>query len=109
MTEQVGYGIVPVFTLADRLRKAREVTGLDQAAFAREMGVSRQTVSSYERGSVAARLIVLKAWALRSGVPLPWLQTGESPRQDGPGGGDGLLRLDSNQRPSGYMSLLVAA
>lgn len=79
--------VIPQFNLADRLRKAREITGLDQAEFADELGVSRGTVSNNERGTVAPRQIVLKAWALRTGVPLKWLETGEAPGATGPGGG----------------------
>src|SRR5690606_27177162 len=81
-------GIIPVFTLGDRLRKARQVTGLEQEDFAAEIGVSRGTVRNYETGATTrVKPIVLKAWALRSGVPLHWIQTGESPRQGDPDGG----------------------
>lgn len=57
-------GLIPTFTLADRLRKAREVAQLDQVELADEIGISRQTVSNYETGSTQPRKIALKAWAL---------------------------------------------
>lgn len=76
MTELSVPGIVPQWTMADRLRKARETAGLEQDALAKELGVSRNTVSSYERGKVAPRRPVLIAWALRTGVPLAWLMHG---------------------------------
>ncbi|WP_405472347.1 helix-turn-helix domain-containing protein [Paenarthrobacter ilicis] len=79
--------VIPQFTVADRLRKAREHTGLDQLEFAEELGVSRATVSNNERGVVSPRKIVLKAWALRTGVPVSWLETGEAPAAIGPDGG----------------------
>ena len=44
-------GQVPEWSIEDRLRKARDLTGLDQDEFAELIGVSRGTVSSYERGS----------------------------------------------------------
>lgn len=81
-------GFIPSFDLGDRLRKAREHTGLGHSEFADEIGVSRNTVTNYERGHVVPRAIVMKMWAMRTGVPLKWLETGEVPGQGGgPGGG----------------------
>lgn len=94
-------GVIPRFTMGDRLRKARELTGLDQAAFAREIGVSRNTVGNAETDSVRVRRITLRAWAMRTGVPVEWLETGETPPS--PSGGDGASRYapwDSNPEPS---------
>lgn len=66
---------VPVFTEGDRLRKAREVIGLDQEKFADVLGVSRGTVSNYERSRTThRRVIVIRAWSLATGVPVEWLQ-----------------------------------
>jgi transcriptional regulator with XRE-family HTH domain len=70
-------GTVPVWTTPDRLRKAREQSGLDQSEFADAIGVSRGTVSNYERGSSVYRRPVQLAWAMCSGVPLEWLLTGQ--------------------------------
>jgi transcriptional regulator with XRE-family HTH domain len=70
-------GTVPDWTMTDRLRKAREQSGLDQSEFADALGVSRGTVSNYERGSTAYGRPVLLAWAMCSGVPLQWLLTGQ--------------------------------
>ena len=48
------------------------------------------------------------AWAMTTGVPLEWIETGEDkPRPDGPGGAQGLPRLDLNQQPFGYGDALV--
>lgn len=99
-TDASAAGFIPEFTMGDRLRKARQHTGLEQEEFANDLGISRGTIRNYELDRVAPRKIVLKAWALRTGVPLEWLQTGESPRQGDPDGGDALPRLDLNQRPS---------
>lgn len=79
---------IPQWTIADRLRKAREHVGLDQAEFAQAIGVSRATVSNNERGIVHPRKIVLNAWALRTTVPIEWLETGNAPT-DNPDGGPG--------------------
>ena len=98
-----------MWTLEDRLRKAREVTGLGQSEFAAEIDVSRRTVGNYESGSVAPRRIVLKAWALRSGVPLEWLETGSVTHESPSPGGDGLsvecAPRDSNPEPIDYGSV----
>lgn len=102
--------MIPQFTVGDRLRKAREVTGLEQGEFAEALGVSRNTVGNYESGNtMRLKPIVLKAWSLRTGVPLVWLETGaENPHPVDPDGGSVRLpRLDSNQRPSDYTSALV--
>lgn len=96
-------GFIPQWTLADRLRKAREQIGLDQTEFADRLGVSRSSVSNYERGTTAPRRIVLNAWAMATGVPIEWLRDGSTnPRPGDPDGGVRLPRLDSNQQPSGY-------
>jgi len=71
-------GVIPQWTIADRLRKAREQAGLEQASLALELGVAKNTVSNYERGNVAPRRPVLVAWAMATGVSLDWL----CPRQD---------------------------
>ncbi|WP_082156361.1 helix-turn-helix domain-containing protein [Cellulomonas sp. A375-1] len=99
MTSELVPGVVPQWTIGDRLRKAREAAGVSTAEFAEAIGVSRNTVTNYERGHVEPRPGALRLWALRTGVPLAWLQTGENPRPVTPDGGDGLPRLDSNQQP----------
>ena len=72
-------GIIPEWTLGDRLRKAREETGLDQGQFADEIGISRNSVSNAETGATRPIKVTLKAWALRTGVPVEWLLTGVVP------------------------------
>lgn len=88
-------GIVPEFTMRDRLRKARETAGMDQTQFAKAIGVSRATVSNYESSDRKPREIVLRAWALATGVPVEWLKFGQ--QSAGPDSG-GSLRVRSVQR-----------
>ena len=97
-------GFVPQWTIGDRLRKAREMTGLTQVQFAERVGLSRATVNNSELNKSQPRKSVVLLWAMETGVDRDWLMTGsannETPDPDGPGGE--LLRLDSNQQPSGY-------
>lgn len=99
---------IPAFTIGDRLRKAREKTGLDQGMFADEIGVSRGTVSNYERADTkeGMKRAYLTLWAMRADVPVEWLLSGRDD-QGKPPEGDGLSRLttkrawrDSNSQPS---------
>lgn len=91
-----GAGEVLVFTRGDRLRKARERLGLDQGPFAEHIGVSRNTVSSYERdGTERVKPIVIRMWAMATGVDEHWLMHGEGPTPGGPKGEPSRAALDS--------------
>lgn len=67
----------PPFGQPDRLLKAREVAGLEQAELAAALDVSRQTISNYERGISRPRRLQLREWALVCGVDLDWLVEGD--------------------------------
>ena len=69
--------IIPVFTMADRLRKARELTGMSIREFAANVGISDTTVTKYEHGYSTPRRVYLEAWARASSVNLVWLETGK--------------------------------
>lgn len=74
---------VPEWTMADRLRKVRELTGLDQSEFASLIGVSRGTVSTYESNPHAAhKRPYLLAWAYYTHTALEWIETGQEPAPD---------------------------
>lgn len=94
-------GFIPQWTIGDRLRKAREMTGLTQVQFAERVGLSRATVNNSELNKSQPRKSVVLLWAMETGVDREWLATGrvnKNPDPDGPG--QPLLRLDSNQQPS---------
>jgi transcriptional regulator with XRE-family HTH domain len=59
-------------------RRVREIRGFDanQAAFARELGVSQGQLSRYEQGSSEIGAGVLLRLARRSGKTIEWLLTG---------------------------------
>lgn len=78
---------IPQWTLGDRLRKARQLTGLGTREFADKIGVSHGTITNAEGGRHGVRKITLNAWSLATGVPVEWLETGHVNNPPGPGGG----------------------
>jgi transcriptional regulator with XRE-family HTH domain len=67
---------VPTFHQGDWLRKAREHAGLEKQQLADEIGIHRASVARYESGEQRVKRPVLIAWAMVTGVPLEWLETG---------------------------------
>lgn len=80
MSQQTQDTLVPQWTLGDRLGKALKVAGMRQQDMADELGIERQTVSNYINGVTRPKLMVLKVWAMRTGVPIGWLLTDETGR-----------------------------
>lgn len=68
--------VIPVWTISDRLRKAREAAGLSQGELAVLMRVSRQTISNYENPGWTRRRqgVVIDQWAAKTGVPVEWIE-----------------------------------
>jgi transcriptional regulator with XRE-family HTH domain len=75
--------VIPQWTMGDRLRKARHLTGLDTRAFAELIGISQKSVTNAEGDHVKARRITINAWALATGVPVQWLLEGDVVRHQG--------------------------
>jgi transcriptional regulator with XRE-family HTH domain len=103
----------PAFSMGDRLRKARELTGLEKQVFAEQIGIHRDSLTKYESDRQAPRPPVLMAWALATGVDLEWLKTGAEEQTSGPTGGGGAFSpwsplSDSNRRPPLYKSGALA-
>ena len=73
---------VPTWTVGDRLRKAREEAGISVEGMAYELGLSRTTITNYERrpGKRGVPHTVLRVWADVCGVDFTWLQTGAGTR-----------------------------
>ncbi|WP_209706985.1 helix-turn-helix domain-containing protein [Leucobacter exalbidus] len=92
--------MIPEWTLADRLRKARETTGLDQIEFAERSGISRTSITNYEQGKRAPRGLYLRAWSEATGVPVEWLETGTAPTEEV--GAESSRLPESNWRPIHY-------
>lgn len=92
----------PRFTLdfSDRLALAQRRCGLSVQELADRIEVHRNTVSAWINGRARPRTRDLKAYALATGYPVPWLETGEAP-SDGDGADPSRLR-ESNPRPIHY-------
>lgn len=69
---------IPQWTLADRLRKARDHAGLNQADFAKRIGIARSSIVNYETGRTSPSRPVILSWAFATGVSLEWL-IGDTP------------------------------
>lgn len=72
------------FDLADRIRKAMRVSGLDQVELGALVGVSGSAVSGWARGKVTPAQHYVERIASATDVPLNWLLNGDTPRQPTP-------------------------
>lgn len=81
------------FHEGDRLRKAREELELSQEDVAYSTGISRATISTYERGGKVKRAY-RNQLALALSVTTHWLETGEIAES----GGDDGIPADINRR-----------
>ncbi len=73
MTRQVSSSRVPVFSLGERIRKAREDLGLSQQQFADVLDVDRKTVSNWEGSRNQPRYGDLMLISSVTDVSLEWL------------------------------------
>lgn len=67
------------FGLGDRLAKSLHVAGITSNDMADELEVSRTTISNYLNDRTHPKRLYLRMWALKTGVPIEWLETGQLP------------------------------
>jgi transcriptional regulator with XRE-family HTH domain len=72
---------LPVWTIGERMSKARDFAGLDQTDMARTLGISRRSITRYETADTPPPAILL-AYAQVTGVPLWWLEGTEPPTEN---------------------------
>ena len=77
-------GIVPTWTMGDRLRKARMLTKMSLTEFAAAALMSEKTINNYETDRVRPQPIRLEKWARVTGVSLEWIETGMKNPADTP-------------------------
>lgn len=94
-------GAVPPSRLHYRLLVARLESGLKQEELADAIGVKRTVISNAERGK-GIRPIVVKMWALATGVRYSWLEHGDGGwyPPEGPPPGDGEARPEGFEPPT---------
>lgn len=66
-------------TFGGRLKTARKGRGISQEELAPRIGVTKDTLSRYERGEVAPTAEVIFLAVVQLGVSADWLLTGEGP------------------------------
>lgn len=93
---------IPAVTLGWRIQMALAHAGLKQTDLMDYFELSRGTISRWCRDEGTPKRHQLQQIALMTGVPFEWLQTGESPRQGNPDGGDECPQPGSNRRPADY-------
>lgn len=100
-------GWIPEFQLSDRLRRVRESVGLSQDELGEAAGVGRATIARIESGKGTPRRATLIAISFATGVSLEWLENGETPAPDNPGGGD-VVRHQGIEPRTHCLSLVAA-
>lgn len=88
MSQQPVQGI-PQWTLGDRLSKSLSHAGMSVGSMADYLGISRNTVGNYINDRTGIPRPTLILWAMKVGLPVEWLESGDAPTgpPDGPGGG----------------------
>lgn len=87
MSTMTSEGSIPTWDLGDRLGKSLKHAGVKVGEMAEYLGVSRNTVGNYTNGRTAPDRRTLLLWAMRTGVPFEWLQTGAADDGHTPDGG----------------------
>jgi transcriptional regulator with XRE-family HTH domain len=73
-------GVVPQWTVGDRIAKARHHARLTLRELAEPLSVTHATVSNWERDISPPRPIFLREIARLTGVDADWLENGDGPR-----------------------------
>lgn len=97
MSDAATIGRVPQFQRHHRLRLALEWAGMKVSEMGEYLEVSPATMTNYLAGKKVPRPVVV-AWALRTGVPFEWLDTGMEPISPPPSGPRGPS--DDGKNPS---------
>ena len=79
-------GVIPEWSLGDRLRKIRRMGGLSQSEFAAKLGQNQKTYASWELDLTAPRnaVAVAKRVEAMSGVPAAWVLGVDAPPPGAP-------------------------
>lgn len=83
--------MTPIWTLGDRLAKARKMAGLSQQDMADRLFISRTSVNNWENDHNRPTARKVAAWAGVTGVDFVWITAGD----------DGWAPRGSNPQPTG--------
>lgn len=76
-------GKLPVWGFSDKIRKARDLTGLGQKDFAAQVNLTASTLAAYETGRSAPRFndapALAKRLQLLTGIPADWFLVIDDP------------------------------
>jgi transcriptional regulator with XRE-family HTH domain len=76
--------MIPEWTMADRLRKSLDASGVSIGEMADLLMVSRNTIGNYLAGRTHPKRRYVAMWAMRTGVPVEWLVQGKAEGPDLP-------------------------
>ncbi len=94
-------------TIGQRLKAARESTGLDQTQFATEIGSSRNTISLWERGKNFPPADVLGVIHNKFGISVEWIVTGKGSVKAH--SEDGIFFIELSERATHHEIMRVMA
>ncbi|WP_292727166.1 helix-turn-helix domain-containing protein, partial [Microbacterium sp. UBA837] len=87
-------GTLPVWGFSDKIRKARDITGLGQKDFAARIDLTASTLAAYETGRSAPRFndapSLAKRLQLLTGIPADWFLVVDDPNAPSPVGPAGI-------------------
>ena len=72
MSEQPDTVAVPIWDLADRMRKSLRVASMSVQEMADWLDVDRSTVSTWINGRIEPSTKTVRAWAERTGIAYEW-------------------------------------
>lgn len=72
---------IPVFGVADRLRKALSDSGMSVSDMAAYLEITRETAGRYMNGHSKVPGPTMRVWASVTGVPYEWLKDGTVPAE----------------------------
>lgn len=102
MSTEVSTGTIPDITRGDRMRVSLRHASLGVQEMAAYLDVSRNAVSNWINDRVTPSKQTMRLWALRCGVPLEWLETGQAP-VGGPG--PGAARSEGLEPPTFWLGV----
>ena len=81
------------FSQGDRLRKSLQLADISSQEMADYLEVSRNTVSRWINDEREPNRSFIRLWAMRTGVPLEWIETGHVPSGNDDGNDASMVKI----------------